>query len=87
VPNGGSRNKIEAGQLKASGVVAGIPDCILVWKGRAYGFEFKNDTGVLSTAQKEVHAAWQGQGVPVEVIRTLDQFKTAAEKIINSCEN
>jgi hypothetical protein len=54
VPNGGSRNKIEAGQLKASGVVAGVPDMLLVWKGSVYAFEFKTETGVLSDAQKEV---------------------------------
>jgi hypothetical protein len=83
VPNGGTRNRIEANQLKASGVVAGIPDCVLVWKGSAYGFEFKTATGQLSPAQKEVHYAWKGQGVQVEVIRSFEQFREVIDGIIN----
>lgn len=81
VPNGGTRNMIEATQLKASGLTAGIPDCILVWSGgRAYGFEFKTEIGVVSPVQKLVHEAWKGQGVAVYIVRSFDEFK----KIIHS---
>lgn len=38
IPNGGSRNKIEAARLKAEGVSAGVPDlCIPVPRGGAHG--------------------------------------------------
>ena len=77
VPNGGSRNIKEGMQLKASGVVPGIPDMVFVWKGRAYGFEFKTPVGVLSSAQREVHAIWNGQGIPVVVVRSVEEFQAA----------
>lgn len=81
VPNGGSRNKIEAGQLKASGVVAGIPDMILVWKCVPYAFEFKTETGILSESQKEVHKAWINNAV-VTVIRDYETFQLIFKSII-----
>lgn len=35
-PNGGSRNGIEAAKLKAMGVKAGIPDCLILDNRRGY---------------------------------------------------
>lgn len=70
-------------QLKASGMVPGIPDCIFLWQGRGYGFEFKTDVGRLSDAQVKVHAAWQGHA-PVYVVRTLEDFKAIVLEIIKS---
>lgn len=83
VPNGGKRNKIEATQLKASGVVAGIPDLVLVWAGRAYGFELKSPKGVTSDAQIEVHSAWADQRATVYLIRDLEEFKFRLSVIVN----
>lgn len=71
---------IEATQLKASGLTPGIPDCVLIWKARVYGFEFKTEVGVVSPVQKLVHEAWKGQGVEVYIVRSFDEFK----KIIHS---
>lgn len=82
VPNEGNRHAITTLQLKASGLTPGIPDCVLVWQGKAYGFEFKTDTGTVSPNQKLVHEAWRGQGVDVWIIRTFDQFKEIIEKIV-----
>jgi hypothetical protein len=82
VPNGGTRNMIEATQLKASGLTPGIPDCVLVWKGRVFGFEFKTETGTISPVQKLVHEAWRGQGVDVYVVRSFDQFQSIVSEII-----
>ena len=72
VPNGGTRNLVEATQLKASGLVAGEPDLILVWSCKVYGFEVKTETGTLSLSQKEVHKAWKTQGIDVYIIRSVD---------------
>lgn len=41
VPNGGSRNRIEAAKLKRMGVRAGVADFIFLHKGRAYFIELK----------------------------------------------
>lgn len=84
VPNGGSRNKIEAMQLKASGVIAGIPDLLFLWHGRLYAFELKTEIGRLSDEQKKVHEAWALQGTQVIVIRTFEEFQKAFLSIINN---
>ena len=57
VPNGGSRNRIEAHNLKLEGVKAGVPDiCLPVPCGDYHGLyiELKRTKGgVISDAQKE----------------------------------
>ena len=48
VPNGGSRNKAEAGRLRAEGVKAGVPDlCLPVARGGFHGLyiELKRERG------------------------------------------
>ncbi|MGV6945017.1 VRR-NUC domain-containing protein [Sphingobacterium kyonggiense] len=84
VPNGGSRDAREGMQLKASGVVAGIPDCILINHGKAYGFEFKTPTGTVSPVQKQVHQTWSEDGTPVWVIRTFEEFTVAITSLIGN---
>jgi len=76
VPNGGSRNKIEAAQLKASGVIPGIPDLIFIWKGHIYAFEAKTQYGKLSDVQKALHDAWKDQGITVSIFRSIEEFKS-----------
>lgn len=75
VPNGGSRNAVEGMQLKASGVVAGIPDCVLIHMGNAYGFEMKTQSGKVSPEQQKVHKVWQDDGTPVYIIRSFGEFQ------------
>ena len=48
IPNGGSRNKIEAARLKAQGVKPGVPDiCLPVPRGKYHGLyiELKRTKG------------------------------------------
>lgn len=86
VPNGGSRDAREGSQLKASGVVAGIPDLVLINKGNAYGFELKTLTGKVSPEQEKVHKVWIQDGTPVYIIRTFEEFKAIAETILGPAE-
>lgn len=86
VPNGGNRNAIEGMQLKASGVVAGIPDCILVHQGRCFGFEFKTINGKVSSVQEKVHKVWQEDGTPVYIIRTIEEFKLNISAVIGTAQ-
>lgn len=73
VPNGGKRSVVEAMQLKAAGVVAGIPDMILILpNSQTVMFELKDDTGKLSPAQIKVH---EQLNCPVYVVRSLEEFK------------
>ena len=82
VPNGGSRNAIEGMQLKASGVIAGIPDCLWLVNGTVVAFEFKTATGVVSPQQAEVHAAWTEAGYEVYIIRTFKEFELAVRNYL-----
>ena len=79
VPNGGTRNVIEAQKLKATGLTPGIPDIICLLNG-PIGFEFKTDTGKLSPAQVRIHEIWSRAGIPVHVVRSSDE----AMKILKS---
>ena|SRR5690606_33169571 len=67
---------------RASGVVPGIPDMILVHSGRVYGFELKTETGTVSKEQEKVHAVWKEDGTPVYVIRSLEEFQQVVERIL-----
>ena len=51
-PNGGWRARATAGRLKAEGVMPGVADIVIVWKGRCIAIELKAKTGSQSKAQK-----------------------------------
>jgi hemin uptake protein HemP len=46
--NGGARSPVEARILKSQGVVARVPDIIIVHDGKTYGLELKAAGGRLS---------------------------------------
>ena len=56
IPNGGSRNKIEASKLKRTGLLAGIPDLIVLMPNKQIVFiEMKKRTGgKISPIQKTI---------------------------------
>ena len=64
----------EAMVLKATGVVAGIPDLLILYNG-IHGIEFKTDKGVLSEAQKKIHKKWIEAGHNIYVVRSVEDFK------------
>lgn len=56
VPNGGSRNAMEASNLKTQGVLAGVPDLIIVMPfGEIIWIEMKAEDGRVSVAQVTLH--------------------------------
>jgi hypothetical protein len=72
VPNGGWRTRTEGAILKGAGVVAGVPDIILINAGRTYALELKADGRKLSTAQRETMAAMERAGATVAHAVGLD---------------
>ena len=62
VPNGGYRRPVEAAILKGLGVVAGVPDIIIVHEGRCYGLELKAKGGRATPKQLEAIAAMEAAG-------------------------
>lgn len=56
VPNGGSRNAMEASNLKTQGVLAGVPDLVIVMPfGEIIWVEMKADDGRVSLSQTGLH--------------------------------
>lgn len=69
-PNGGERNPLEAARLKRQGVVAGIPDLLIVHAGRVCGLELKSRGGRLSDEQRNVIDILRNAGMRVEIARS-----------------
>lgn len=78
IPNGGARNKREAGILKAEGVTAGVADMILLTPSSGYGslcIEFKTEDGKQQQTQKEWQQAAETAGNKYVIVRSFDDFK------------
>lgn len=84
VPNGGTRNMLEAMKFKATGLISGIPDMLFVWKGMVYGLEFKTATGRTSKDQDKVHEVWQSNGITVKIFRDADNAFNYIKSIVDN---
>lgn len=81
IPNGGSRNRLEAANLKRQGVKAGVPDlCLPVARGGFHGLyiEMKYEKNIPTENQNEWMNALQNQGYAVAVCYSWEQ----ASKVI-----
>ena len=86
-PNGELRDKATAAKLKAMGTKAGVPDFVLLHRGRLHGLEIKRHDGRVSTeqhvARREIEAAggiWavaHGVDEALAVLRAWGLLKTA----------
>ena len=87
IPNGGSRNVIEAAKLKRMGVRRGVPDLQLAIPRSVYTspttrslvdcglfIELKTKDGRVTPEQKKMHKRLIAQGYKVIVCRSLDDF-------------
>lgn len=87
IPNGGSRHKIEAINLKRSGVKAGVPDlCLPVARNgfHALYIEMKTKKGKLSPKQIEIHALLKRFDNKVEVAHGLAEATEIIEAYLSS---
>jgi len=67
---------------KREGLIAGVPDLVLMYNGTAYGVEMKLPYNKLQDVQEKVHESWKSQGIDVFVIRSFEEFKKLIESII-----
>ena len=75
IPNGGKRGKREAAELKRMGVVAGVPDLVILLNGGAVLFlEVKSKKGKLSPDQ-EAFAQFCDGDFPFRVVRSVDDAR------------
>jgi hypothetical protein len=76
VPNGGSRNLLEAVNLKRQGLRAGVPDlCIIPKVGPVCFIELKSEDGVVSKLQGIWMQNLTDYGCPVRVCRSLEEVQ------------
>jgi hypothetical protein len=83
VPNGGSRNMIEAVNLKRSGVLSGVPDLQLSVNGKVYFIELKAPNGTTSELQKQMHEALLAQGFDIYILRSFNKFVSVINTILS----
>ena len=63
IPNGGSRNALEGANLKTQGVLAGVPDLLIVMPfGETIWVEMKAEDGSRSKKQVDLHAHFDELG-------------------------
>lgn len=76
VPNGGSRHKIEAANMKRQGVKRGVADVILQIPKKGYAslcLEFKTSTGKQFPDQKEYQRQVEMAGSKYVIVRSVEQ--------------
>jgi hypothetical protein len=86
IPNGGTRNKIEAGRLKAEGVTSGIPDTFLPIPKKGYNglyIEFKTKRNKPSDDQRIMMLMLDSQGYKVVCVNTLEDSLNVFDNYIN----
>ena len=75
MPNGGYRTKSEAMKMKATGLVAGVSDLIIVQPNRVIFLELKDTNGRQSNEQKSFQEKITALGFEYWLIRSLEEFK------------
>jgi hypothetical protein len=72
-PNGGTRGAIESAIFKTLGVIAGVPDLLLIYGGRTYALELKAAKGRLSPTQIATHERMKAAGAIVATATGIDE--------------
>lgn len=80
VPNGGSRNKAEAANLKLAGLTAGVPDICILFNGGSRFIELKKSKGKTSLDQNKMIEKITNLGHPVDIV-----FGDTPKEIIDGC--
>ena len=74
IPNGGSRNVVEAANLKKEGALAGASDLMVIADHRVLFVEMKTPKGRQQESQKEFQHRVEVLGHRYVVCRSLDDF-------------
>ena len=75
VPNGGHRSKSEAARFKATGLVAGVSDLIVVQPNKIIFIELKLEKGKQQKTQIDFENKVSALGFEYHVVRSLEEFK------------
>ena len=84
VENERRRTKYEQMIAKSTGLVAGVADLNMLYRGQFYAIELKVDGGRQSQSQKQWQRVITEQGGVYVVIRSLDEFKEFVEGVVGT---
>lgn len=85
IPNGGMRNKVVAGKLKAEGVIAGMPDILIASQNGGYPalfIEMKNGKNTLTDSQITIKEQLESEGYLVKVCYSWMEAKAEVESYL-----
>jgi len=74
IPNGGNRDVRTGAILKATGVLAGVSDLIVIMQNRILFIEVKTKTGRQQQTQKDFQINVERLGFEYYIVRSLDEF-------------
>lgn len=75
IPNGGTRNIMEAMTLKATGLLKGASDLIVILpNGKLIFVELKQPKGIQSTEQKDFESRVILLGFEYHIVKSLEDF-------------
>ena len=80
--NNNSEHISRAMQRKSIGLVPGVSDCIFMWHGKTYCFEFKTEIGRQSNTQKSWESKIAEHGFEYFIVRSLEVFRRIIEGVI-----
>lgn len=73
-PANNSMTAWRGAQMRALGVLKGVPDLVLMWNGRVGFIEFKSDRGRLTPEQADFFGEVERQGHLTAVVRSMPQL-------------
>lgn len=76
VPNGGTRHILEAKKLKATGLMSGVSDLIVVLPNKVLFIELKIEKGIQSETQKIFETKIKNLNHDYTICRNEEEFKT-----------
>lgn len=74
-PAGGYRRPVEAKIFRSIGVKPGIPDLLVLHRGRCFGIELKVGRRGLTPVQRRMHQRLEQCGVPCAVASSPEQVE------------
>lgn len=89
VPNGGARNKLEAGIMKGEGVTAGVADMLFLFPNAEHHglcIEFKTPKGRQQDSQKRFQRKVEAFGYRYEIVRSFEEFVNLIRNYLSKVE-
>jgi hypothetical protein len=81
IPNGGLRHRKVAQKLVATGLKAGVPDLLCIYRGTPIFIELKSARGALSEHQRQMHRKLTYSGATVLCCKSVDCVETALAEL------